>query len=100
MNERAPGIRSNGEGVRIRVRQERRGFRCGTCGSRWVATYEVRDYLGPTGERWIVHCRDGGPVPAPMFGDRCTTCGRMAVTFDIDDSSVPPGEPRLDAARG
>ena len=88
------------DGVRIQVRQKARAFHCAICGSRWVATYEVRDYLGPSGERWIVHCRDGAPVRAPMFGDRCPTCGQVNVTFDIDDTSVSLREPQLDAATG
>jgi predicted RNA-binding Zn-ribbon protein involved in translation (DUF1610 family) len=85
------------DGVRMRVRLKRRAFRCRACGSEWVATYEVRDYLGPTGTRWIVHCRDGIPVPAPMFGDRCPTCGRVSIMFDIE-APASPASVALDAA--
>jgi predicted RNA-binding Zn-ribbon protein involved in translation (DUF1610 family) len=67
------------EGVVVRIRRKRRAFRCERCGEAWLAVYEVREYVGPSDVRWIVHCRDGRPVPAPYFGDRCPRCGSVAV---------------------
>lgn len=80
--------------VRVRVCAEQHAFRCGECGRRWISTYHVRDYVGPTGARWVVHCRDGEPVPAPHFGDICPECGRVSVTFDAKPEG-PSTEPRV-----
>jgi hypothetical protein len=64
--------------VRVRVRTLEEPFRCHACGNEWTATYEIRDYTGPLGERWVVDCRDGVPVPPPQFGDRCPRCQRVS----------------------
>jgi predicted RNA-binding Zn-ribbon protein involved in translation (DUF1610 family) len=88
------------DGVRIHVREKHRAFHCDVCGSRWIAAYEVREYVGPVGEHWIVHCRDGSPVPAPMFGDRCPTCGHISVTSRIDEERESPMQRGLDAGTG
>jgi hypothetical protein len=102
MTAGAEEIRSNLDHVQVRVRRERHQFRCCECGSRWAARYEIRDYLGPSGDRWVVHCRDGQPVPGPHFGDPCPTCGRMSVTLDDGGAPGLPMEagPGLDAAAG
>jgi predicted RNA-binding Zn-ribbon protein involved in translation (DUF1610 family) len=99
MIESSARSRSERDLVHLQVRQKRRAFRCANCGSHRLATYEVRHYVGPRGERWIVRWRDGAPVPAPMFGDRCPTCGRISVTFDADRPEHP-AEQRRDAAAG
>lgn len=85
--------------VRVRVSTEQHPFRCEDCDSRWISTYDIREYVGPTGARWVVHCRAGEPVPAPHFGDVCPGCGRVSVTFD-DELGGPATEPRLDIATG
>lgn len=36
------------ERVHVRVRTEQHAFRCGECGRRWISTYQVRDYVGPS----------------------------------------------------
>jgi hypothetical protein len=82
--------------VIVRVRNEHWPFRCDSCGSRWTAHYEVRDYVGPSGEELVVHCRHGDVVPAPHFGDRCPSCGRISVTIDGAASNTD-GSRRLDA---
>lgn len=84
------------DGVRVRVRTEQHEFRCECCDSRF-SIYQIRDYLGSTGARWVVHCRDGEPVPAPHFGLVCPRCGRVSVTFD-DDLESRATEPRLHTA--
>lgn len=81
----------------VHVREERWPFRCGRCGSRWTAAYEVRDYVGPTGEEWVVHCRDGDVVPGPHFGDRCPTCGTISTLFEGPSSHLELG-PVVDPA--
>lgn len=81
--------------IYVRVRRERYGFGCEVCGAEWLRDYEVRDYLGSAGQRWLVHCRDGAPVPAPHFGDRCPRCGQVSVTADPDaDGSSMFARPR------
>jgi hypothetical protein len=70
--------------VQVRVRIERYWFRCEVCGAEWIRDYKVRDYQGASGQRWVVHCRDGSPVPAPHFGDRCPRCSRVSVAADAD----------------
>lgn len=70
--------------VPITVRAERHPFVCDNCGSRWELSYEVRDYLAPSGARWVVHCRDGQPIPAPPFGAPCPRCGHVSVKRDYD----------------
>jgi hypothetical protein len=102
MTARAEEIRSDIDHVRVRVRRERHAFRCLECESRWAARYEIRDYLGPSGDRWVVHCRDGQPVPAPNFGDPCPTCGRVSVTTDEGGAAALPREAGhgLDVAAG
>ena len=83
--------------VLIRVREEQWPFLCESCGARWIARYEIRDYVGPSGEEWVVHCRNGDVVPAPHFGDRCPRCGRISVTFD-EGASHQADLRRLDQA--
>lgn len=74
--------------VRISVRAERHPFVCDDCLCTWQVRYEVRDYLAPSGARWVVHCRDGQPVPAPSFGARCPRCGHVSVKRA--DDVLPP----------
>jgi predicted RNA-binding Zn-ribbon protein involved in translation (DUF1610 family) len=86
MTARTNHPRSELDCIHTRVRTERHTFRCADCGTRWTADFEIRDYVGPTGKRWVVHCRDGDPVPAPHFGAACPNCGLVSVTFVADGS--------------
>ncbi|MGE5227782.1 MAG: hypothetical protein ACM3OO_12985 [Planctomycetaceae bacterium] len=65
-------------GVRVRTRTVHERFLCPRCGTEWVATYEIRDYQGSSGARWVVHCRDGRPVRGPHLGARCPACGQVS----------------------
>lgn len=99
MTIRASDLAYGLDRIHIRIRKERYAFRCGDCGHRWIATYEIRDYFGPTGKRWVVHCRDGEPIPAAHFGDHCPGCGRVSVTFDAGYGHPSTGH-RLQTATG
>jgi hypothetical protein len=79
--------------VDVRTHLERHAFACGHCGERWIAEYELREYRGPSGASWIVHCRDGRVVRAPSFGDVCPACAIVSVTPDPDHRETTTSVP-------
>ena len=82
MNARLLPQESDIGSVVTRIRYERRLFRCPSCEDTWTERYEIRDYRGTSGARWIVDTRDGAPVAPPAFGARCPRCGHVSVTSD------------------
>ena len=64
-------------------------FHCPRCDRDWTRRYERREYRGPAGRRWIVHCRDGIPVRGPRFGSRCPRCHAVSLQMEL----VPGAEP-------
>jgi hypothetical protein len=78
--------------VDVRIHDEPHAFLCLDCGDRWVAEYEYREYRGPSGSNWIVHCRDGEAVRPPHLGDACPECGLVSVTPDPDADDLAVGD--------